>query len=191
MRGLAGLATTDEFCAAPRIDLAKRPSKLRKSPGGAWAVFSVPTGLPCLSSHDFTLQWLLLRLSVFLQGLQLLEATKALANFTSRFWKARRVFLEFSPLFCPSFTCTCIHHWPSTRSSPYLRTNPLPWTTARNIKGLDKNGVSDPMVEVYIGNVRRSPLSTKVYNKTVNPQVRESLWKACFITSWKHYFPSC
>jgi hypothetical protein len=44
---------------------------------------------------------------------------------------------------------------------------------ARNLKGLDKNGVSDPIVELYIGPVRKSPLSTKVYNKTVNPQWHE------------------
>lgn len=43
---------------------------------------------------------------------------------------------------------------------------------ARNVKGLDKNGLSDPIVELYMGTVRQNPLSTKVYNKTVNPQVR-------------------
>lgn len=29
------------------------------------------------------------------------------------------------------------------------------------------------MVEVYLGTVRKAPLQTKVYNKTVNPQVRK------------------
>ena len=44
---------------------------------------------------------------------------------------------------------------------------------AKNVKGLDKNGLSDPIVEVYMGAERRNPLSTKVYNKTVNPQWHE------------------
>ena len=44
---------------------------------------------------------------------------------------------------------------------------------ARGIKGVEKNGNSDGMVELWIGDDKKNPLKTKVYEDTLTPQWHE------------------
>jgi hypothetical protein len=52
---------------------------------------------------------------------------------------------------------------------------------ARGIKGVEKNGNSDGMVELWIGNDKKNPLKTKVYDDTLTPQVRPRIQKSAFL----------
>jgi hypothetical protein len=45
--------------------------------------------------------------------------------------------------------------------------------TARGIKGVEKNGNSDGMVELWVGKEKKNPLKTKVYDDTLTPQWHE------------------
>lgn len=43
---------------------------------------------------------------------------------------------------------------------------------ARGIKGVEKNGNSDGMVELWVGKDKKNPLKTKVFDDSTSPQVR-------------------
>lgn len=43
---------------------------------------------------------------------------------------------------------------------------------ARGIKGVEKNGNSDPMVELWVNNDKKHCVKTKAFENTLTPQVR-------------------
>lgn len=60
----------------------------------------------------------------------------------------------------------------------FCRISPSTWLTAislceaRGIKGVEKNGNSDGMVELWVGKEKKNHLQTKHFDDSVTPQAR-------------------